>query len=74
MATKPTEVAEAKFYQAQGAFTRGMLGEHDLVTGDLFAGLSNAMEGLVHLSTGVRATYMLLDEVKGLLQRQSLHR
>lgn len=69
---KPTEEAEHYFFQAQGAFTRGMLSDrNDSITSGQLAGLVNAMQGLVSLSVGVRATYLLLEEVKALLQRQS---
>jgi hypothetical protein len=71
---RPTELAESYFRQAQGSFTRGVLKgsaqSGDSVELQLAAGLVNAMEGLVHLSTGLRATYILLEEVKGLLQHR----
>ena len=75
---KPTELAESYFRQAQGSFTRGVLKgseqSKDSVDLQVAAGLVNAMEGLVHLSTGVRATYILLEEVKGLRRHQGQHR
>ena len=68
---RPTEEAEHYFFQAQGAFTRGLTADAiDSSAVAELAGLTNAMQGLVSLSKGVRATYMLLEEVKGLLHRQ----
>lgn len=69
---KPTEDAERFFNQAQGVFVRGMLDEKGATAmSSEFAGQINAMQGLVHLSVGLRATYLLLEEVKGLLSRQA---
>jgi hypothetical protein len=71
----PTRLAESYFYQAQGAFTRGQLGAtNDLTAGDNFAGLNNIAQGLANLAVGVRATYILLEEVKRLLERQGMTR
>lgn len=68
---RPTEDAERYFYQAQGVFSPAMLREAgDTAAASEFAGHVNAMQGLVHLSVGVRATYLLLEEVRNLLQRQ----
>ena len=61
---RPTEDAERYFYQAQGAFTRGILNaQNDLTATDTFAGLSNMAQGLANLAVGLRATYILLEEV-----------
>ncbi len=69
--TRPTEDAEHYFYQAQGIFSQAMLREAGAsAMSSEFAGHVNAMQGLAHLSVGLRATYMLLEEVKSLLQRQ----
>jgi hypothetical protein len=66
--SRPTELAESYFRQAQGSLTRGMLSDKiDSTTTSELAGLVNIAEGLVHLSTGVRATYILLEEVQRLL-------
>ena len=68
---RPTEDAAYYFFQAQGIFSQAMLRETGAsAMSSEFAGHVNAMQGLVHLSVGLRATYMLLEEVKGLLQRQ----
>jgi hypothetical protein len=68
--TKPTEAAEDYFRRAQGACTRGILNAgSDLNAGDTFAALSNLCEGLVHLAVGVRATYLLVEEVQRKLNR-----
>lgn len=67
---KPTEDAERYFLQAQGVFSQAMLRESGLTAASSeFAGHVNAMQGLIHLSVGVRATYLLLEEVRNLLQR-----
>jgi hypothetical protein len=72
---RPTELAESYFRQAQGSLTRGMLSDkNDSTTTAELAGLVNLMEGLVHLSTGLRATYILLEEVKRLLEQQKFAR
>jgi hypothetical protein len=68
---KPTEEAEYYFYQAQGIFSQAMLREIGATAlSSEFAGHVNAMQGLANLSVGLRATYLLLEEVKSLLQRQ----
>ncbi len=68
---RPTEDATYYFFQAQGIFTQAMLREAGAsAMSSEFAGHVNAMQGLVHLSVGLRATYMLLEEVKSLLERQ----
>jgi hypothetical protein len=68
---KPTEVAEDFFRRAQGACTRGILNaQNDLSAADTFAALSNICEGLANLAVGVRATYLLVEEV----QRKQLSR
>jgi hypothetical protein len=67
----PTNEAERFFTQAQNSFTRGLLASKDLDVKDQLAGLSNIAQGLGNLAVGVRATYMLLEEVKALLQRQA---
>ena len=67
----PTEVAEMKFRNAQGSFTRGILNAgKDNNAADTFAGLSYICEGLGSLAVGVRATYMLLEEVNRKLDQQ----
>jgi hypothetical protein len=71
MMSKPTEEAEYYFYQAQGIFSQAMLRETGATAlSSEFAGHVNAMQGLAHLSVGLRATYLLLEEVRNLLQRQ----
>jgi len=62
--TRPTELAEYNFRNAQGSFTRGILNVgNDRNAGDTFAGLQYIAEGLVNLAVGLRATYILHEEV-----------
>jgi len=69
---KPTELAEDYFRRAQGACTRGILNaQKDLNATDTFAALSNMCEGLANLAVGVRATYLLVEEVQRKLNRPS---
>jgi hypothetical protein len=69
---KPTEDAERFFDQAQGVLVRGMLDEKGATALSAeFAGQINAMQGLVHLSVRLRATCLLLEEVKSPLFRQA---
>lgn len=69
---RPTEDAEFHFKRAQGIFVRAMLDEKSATPAmSEFAGHINAMDGLVHLSVGLRAVYLLLEEVRNLLQRQA---
>jgi hypothetical protein len=68
---RPTAEAEYYFNRAQGAFTRGILNtQNDLTATDTFAGLSNIAQGLANLAVGVRATYMLLEEVNQKLSQR----
>ncbi len=61
----PTELAESYFRRAQGACTRGILNaKGDLNAADTFAALSNLCEGLANLAVGVRATYLVLEDVQ----------
>ncbi len=71
--TKPTEMAEYNFKSAQSSFTRGVLNAGSNLTAmDTFAGLQHIADGLVNLSIGLRATYMLLEEVNRKLDQQGL--
>ena len=63
MAT-PTQAAEDFFRRSQNAFTRGIVATKSTDMADVYAGLTNMAEGLVNLAVGVRATYILLEEVK----------
>ena len=69
---KPTEMAEYNFRSAQSSLTRGILNTTDVTAMDTFAGLQHIADGLVNLSVGLRATYMLLEEVNRKLDQQSL--
>lgn len=69
--SKPTEDAERFFRKAMGIFVQGQLGEKGVTSASTeFTGHVQAMQGLIHLSVGLRATYLLLEEVRNLLQRQ----
>lgn len=63
MAT-PTQAAEDYFRRSQNSFTRGIVATKSTDMADIYAGLTNMAEGLADLAVGVRATYILLDEVK----------
>ena len=68
---RPTELAEFNFRNAQGSFTRGILNAvDDRNAADTFAGLQYVYEGLAQLAVGVRATYLLLEEVNRKLDLQ----
>ncbi len=72
---KPTELAEYNFRNAQSSFTRGILNAgKDLTAADTFAGLQYVCEGLANLAVGVRATYLLLEEVNRKLDQQGIAR
>ncbi len=71
--SKPTETAEYNFKSAQSSFTRGILNAgSDLNAMDTFAGLQHIADGLVNLAIGLRATYLLLEEVNRKLDQQGL--
>jgi hypothetical protein len=71
--SRPTELAEYSFRNAQGSFTRGILNtKNDLTAGDTFAGLQYIAEGLGNLATGLRATYLLLEEVNRKLDQRGV--
>ena len=79
--SRPTDDAKANFTQADMEIVKAGMKlraikpapgdearhEADL---DLWRGLWLTNKGLIDLSTGLRATYMLLEEVKTLLQRR----
>ena len=74
MADRPTDSAKSNFRIAQDSYRRA--GRGDAKDFQLFteAGNIRLCEGLIDLGTGLRATYLLLEEVKGLLERQGLPR
>lgn len=62
--TKPTVDAEYRFRQAQLHCTNGILdAQNDPIARGTFTALTDFAEGLVDLAVGLRATYMLLEEV-----------
>ncbi len=69
---RPTEQASYKFSKAQrfadqagGFFTATHLkGNEDRGHGHLCAAVRELAEGMQHLSDGLRATYILLEQVK----------
>ena len=80
--TRPTEQAKARFTEAD--LHIGQAGvklkaakpppgydevRHEAEL-DMWRGLWIANQGLMDLATGLRATYMLLEEVKALLQKK----
>jgi hypothetical protein len=68
---RPTEEAERSFTYATNKFASIPS------QGDVHAqnnALNNLANGLLHMNRGLRATYMLLEEVKTLLERQALQR
>jgi hypothetical protein len=70
--TRPTESAINEFHvvrQHSGrAFIRIPVGDPNA---EIALAIKSLADGLINLSTGLRATYMLLEEVKGLLQKQA---
>jgi hypothetical protein len=71
MAT-PTEMATSYFQMGASRFqanvNRNGVSEADYANN---MGQLDIAHGLIHLSTGIRATYVLLEEVKAMLQRQN---
>jgi hypothetical protein len=70
MASTPTQNAERSFRDAASNFLKGSR-VADPATEAVATGLMNMAIGFQELSVGVRATYILLDEVKGMLGRQN---
>lgn len=72
MADRPTDKAFYAFEFAKNSannFNRGKSVPADQQF--MFIALAKMAEGLQHLSTGIRATYILLEEVKTQLDRQN---
>lgn len=71
MADKPTEKASSKFEFAKNTARNFNLAHphHDL--NFVCMSVGDLAEGLQHMNTGIRATYLLLEEVKTLLIRQN---
>lgn len=69
--TKPTLEAERYFRTARTNFMYMHFQDKDMEqrVQDLTTGLALMCGGLMHLSTGVRATYILLQQVQAQLQR-----
>jgi hypothetical protein len=68
---KPTEKAEFSFMTASRWFASIVAEKNTGVQLSLLAqGLGVLTTGLIHMSTGLRATYMLLEEVKAAADRQ----
>ena len=71
MADRPTEKANMSFEFAKNSannFNRGTVPADQQF---LFICLAKLAEGLQHMNTGIRATYILLEEVKAQLDRQN---
>lgn len=71
MADKPTEKAIKKFEFAKNTALNFNVAHphHDL--NFLCMAVGDVAEGLQHMNSGLRATYMLLEEVKAMLVRQN---
>ncbi len=70
--TAPTKLSEEMFRSGQASITNAVLAnKNDVALGFQLAGLSHLMEGLANLSVGVRATYILLEQVKNQLDKQA---
>jgi hypothetical protein len=67
---RPTETAEDAFQFAMHELQQVKTAMNDPVNMHLTAALSNMAFGLKNLSIGVRATYMLLEEVQKDLRRR----
>lgn len=69
---RPTEIAEDAFQFAMQQLQQVKTNESDEMNLHIRSALSNMAYGLKNLSVGVRATYMLLEEVqKDLRQNNS---
>ena len=75
MSDRPTESAQAFFGLALLNYQQAVI-KADVNSADLRLALGDidVARGLSDLSVGLRATYILLEEVKSLLQSQSLSR
>jgi len=70
---KPTEDAESLFRTARTNFMTSAgkpEAGKDLKSFALSMGLEALAQGLIYLSVGLRATYIKLEEVEGLIRRQ----
>ena len=61
--SKPTEDAEAQFRRAEVILAHAVL-RHPPGEAALLGSVAHIAEGLRHLSVGLRATYILLEQVK----------
>lgn len=78
--SKPTEMAKTRFDYANRAAKEAAaaLDKKSATPADIqqssynqAAALAHVARGLGDLAVGVRATYILLEEIKGMLERQS---
>jgi hypothetical protein len=67
MADRPTQEAEYAFNRAAGFFIGPT---ESATTGQMAYMLKEMASGLAHLSRGLRATYILLEDVKQRLDQQ----
>ena len=67
---KPTDAARVKFGQTQMMSANISYQSKDNTTIQSAASISLIAEGLADMTTGIRATYILLEEVKRLLERR----
>jgi hypothetical protein len=68
---KPTEMAKIFFSAAANTASPGIVG-NGIGPKDLANVLHKIAAGLEEMATGLRATYILLAEVKELLRRQNI--
>jgi hypothetical protein len=77
--SRPTELAENKFQSAKYWFDRGITNlkqtqDARLGVADMLGGLGQISEGLSNLAVGLRATYILLEQVNRKLDQQAVVR
>lgn len=70
MSDRPTDKASYSFEFAKNSANNFNLGSVSNDQKFLFTTLAKIAEGLQHMTKGMRATYILLEEVKELIQRQ----
>jgi hypothetical protein len=71
MSDRPTDKAHNSFEFAKNSANNFNLGTPTPDQKFMFSSLAKIAEGLQHMTKAMRATYILLEEVKELIQRQS---
>jgi len=75
MAQRPTESAEYEFRMAEQLYAKAVTNAASRVDKETLEQMlanTNMARGMRNLAVGLRATYMLLEEVKGLLNRSRM--